>query len=124
MERVEEFTQDGKRFVYIDLSGLKSDDDFVDAINKSKPVIESAPEMSLYTITNIADVRVDTNSKNIIAKYLEHNKPYVKCGAVIGTDGIKNMLLKTIMKLSGRSNIYFCFTKEQAVKWLLQQEKE
>jgi len=122
MERVEEFFQDGKRFVYIDLSGLKADEDLVKVIDQAKPVIALSPENTLFTITNIADVRVDTNSKDIIVKYLEHNRPYVKCGAVIGTDGIKNMLLKTIMKLSGRSNIHFCFTKEQAVKWLLQQE--
>ena len=122
MGRVEEFTQNEKHFVYIDLSGIKTDSDFIEVINSSKPVIASSPEHSLFTITNIAGIRVDTNSKGIIAKYLEHNRPYVKCGAVFGTDGIKNMLLKTVMKLSGRSNIQFCFSKEQAIKWLLQQE--
>ena len=121
MERVEEFTQDGKNFIYIDFSGLKSDIDFTEIIKGVKMSVASYPERSLYTITNIENVRFDTNTKEIVAKYMEHNKPYVRCGAVVGLDGIKKMLVQTVMKLSGRSNLHFAFTKKQAIEWLLEQ---
>ena len=122
MERVEEFTRDGKSIIYIDFSGLRSDNDFIEIIKDVKRVVASYPERSLYTITNIENVRFDTNTKEIVANYMEHNKPYVKYGVVVGLDGIKKILVQTVMKLSGRQNMHFAFTKEQAIEWLLKQE--
>jgi hypothetical protein len=50
------------------------------------------------------------------------NKPYVKCGAVIGMDGIKKMMIKTIMNVSRRPDLEFFFSKEEATEWILKQE--
>jgi len=122
MERVEEFSQAGRNFVYIDFSGLSSDTDYRDVIKAAEPVIAKYPENSVYTITNIANLRFDTHTKEIAAKYTEHNKPYVKYGVIIGLDGIKKMMANAVMKLSGRANLYFAFSREGAIEWLLQQD--
>ena len=122
MERVEEFTQGGKDFVYIDFSGLNMDTDFLEVIKVAEPVISKYPEKSVYTITNIANIRFDSHTKDVAARYTEHNKPYVKYGVVIGLDGIKKMMAHAVFKLSGRSNYTFAFTKERAIEWLLQQD--
>ena len=119
MERVYEFTQDGKNFVFIDFSGLSTDKEFLGVIDLAIPVISKYPEQSVYTITNIANLRFDSNTKSIATRYMEENKPYVRYGVLIGLDGIKKMMAKTVMKLSGRSNMHFTFTKEQAIEWLL-----
>ncbi|MCL2127181.1 MAG: hypothetical protein FWH38_02905 [Treponema sp.] len=121
MERVEEFSHEGKDFVYINFSGLNADDSFLAVIDQVKQVMVKYPEKSVYTITDIDNIKFDTLIKNDIIKYLEFNKTYVKYGAIIGIDGIKKMLAQSVMKLSGRTNFNFCFTKEEAVKWLLQQ---
>ena len=118
-ERVTEFTQDGKNFVLIDFSGLSSDDDFLAVIDVAIPTIGKYPEKSVYTITDITNLRFDSNTKDIAAKYMEKNKPHVKYGVIIGLDGIKKMMALTVMKLSGRKNMHFTFTKDQAVEWLL-----
>ena len=122
MERVEVFTQNGKNIVSIDFSGLAADEDFLEVIKQATPVIAKYPEQSVYTITNIANLRFDSNTKEIAAKYMEQNKPYVKYGVLIGLDGIKKMMARTVMKISGRTNMYFTFTKEQAIEWLMQQD--
>jgi len=122
MKRIEEFTRDGKNFMYIDCSGIKTNDGFLELISEVKPKIAKHPEQSLYTITNIDDIRFDSNSKKIAAEYLEHNKPYVKCGVVIGLDGVKKLLVSAIAKISGRTNIYFTFTKKEAIERLLRHE--
>ena len=117
--RIEEFTRDGKNFMYIDLSDLKTNDDFIKVTTGIiEPAIEKYPEQSLYTITNIENIRFDLDSKRIVAKYMAHNKPYVKCGAVIGLDGIKKILVSGVLGLSGRKNIIFAFSKEQAIDML------
>jgi len=122
MERIEEFTLEGKNFMYIDFSNLKSNRDFMQTTKSIEPLMEKYPENSLYTITNIENVRFDTESKEIVAKYMEHNKPYVKYGAVIGLDGIKKVFASTVFKLSKRNNMSFAFSKDKAIEWLLKQD--
>ena len=117
---IEEFTLEGKNFIYIDLSGLKQNDEFTERVNVIMPEIAKYPEKSLYTITNVESVWfVNTKSKELVSQYMKANEPYVKCGAVIGLDGIKKIMINAIFTLSGRSNMHFAFTKEQAIKWLL-----
>lgn len=121
-ERVEEFTRAGKNFMYIDLSGMRSDDELFALYDQIKSLVAKYPEGSLYTITNIEDVRYDVIAKQKTREYLEHNKPYVKCGAVIGLDGVKKVLAAKLVRLSGRKDMTFVFTKEKAIEILLRQE--
>jgi hypothetical protein len=121
-ERIEEFTQDGKNFMYIDFSGYRTNEEFIDLILIAEPLIANYPKMSLYTISNIDNIRLDSKLKEIIAKYMEHNKPYVKYSALFGLDGIKKVMASSIAKMSGRENIHFAFTKEKAIEWLLEQD--
>ena len=118
----EEFTLEGKNFIYIDLSGAKSNSEFINRIDVIIPEIAKHPEKSVYTITNVENIRFDTKSKEIVAQYMAKNKPYVKYGAVIGIDGIKKIMINAIFALSRRSNMHFAFTREQAIEWLLKQE--
>ena len=122
MERIEEFERDGKKFVYLDFSGIKYNEEFIETTRAVHSVIKKYPQQSVYTITNIENIRFDSNSKELITDFLKDNAPYVKCGVIIGLDGIKKMMIKTVMKLSGRTNLNFAFTKEGAIDWILRQE--
>jgi hypothetical protein len=122
MSRIEEFVRDGKTFIYFDLSGFKTNDEFIQLIEESKPVVEKHAERSLYTITNIESVKFDTKTKKIVAEWMGHNKPYVRYGAVIGMDSIKKIMVNAIFSLSGRKNMTSASTKEEAVTWLLRRE--
>jgi hypothetical protein len=124
MKRIEEFSRDGKNFVYIDYSGITSHSEFLKIAGEIEAVIAKYPEKSLYTITNVENVRFDSHSKEIVRKYMEFNKPYVKYGVVIGLDGIKKMLVTAVMKLSGRTNMHFAFSKECAIEWLLKYDSQ
>ncbi len=121
MEHVEEFATEGKNVVYIDFSSAVSDEDFNAVIEEARQTISKHAEKSVCTITNMENVRFDSNVKDIFVKYVEANKPYVKYGVAIGMDGIKKKMIEGILKLGGRPNFYFCFTREEAVKWLRQQ---
>jgi len=122
MERVSEFTCDGKNFIYIDCSNLKNNEDFVKIVDTVKQVIVKYPEQSVYTISNIENIIFDTKTKEIAANCLKHNEPYVRCGAVIGLDGIKKIMANAVFKFSGRKPLQFFYTKEKAIEWLLQQK--
>ena len=120
--RIEEFTKDGKNFMYLDFSNIKTHDKLIKMMELAKSKIAKYDEQSLYTITNIENLRLDLKAKEHSIEYLNTNKRYVKSGALIGMDGIKKVMIKTVIKLSGRENIFFAYSKDQAVEDFLQQE--
>ena len=121
-QRIEEFSLDGKNFMYIDLSGLKSIDGYIELIKLIESAVAKYPRASLHTISNIENVRFDTRAKGHIVRCMEHNKPYVKYAAVIGFDGVKKIMGSMVAALSGRDNLLFAFSREQAIELLLQKE--
>jgi hypothetical protein len=121
--RIEEFKQNEKNFIYLDLSGFKTNDEYRKFVEAAKTHISKYAKSSLYTITNIRDVNFDTETKRVIAEWMDFNRPYVKFGAVMGFDGIKRMIVNSIFKLSGRKNMAFVSSKEEAVEWLLKQQE-
>ena len=123
MDRIEEFSRDGKNFIYIDYCGLASVEDLVELIRRAQKVIAEYPESSVYTISNIANFRIDSRIKEIFTNFMEFNKRYVKYGVIIGIDGIKKIMTQVLMKKTNRMNINFAFTKEGAIGLILQQEQ-
>jgi len=122
VECYEEFSIEGKDIIYIDFSHTRSDEEFSEAFGKIERAIAGHPECSIYTITNMAGVRIDTLYKDNFIKYSKHNKPYVKKGVLIGLDGVTKMIVGNIIKKSGRDNFHVAFTKEKAIEWILQQD--
>ena len=62
-EHIEEFTIDGKNFMYVDVSNIEQNADFIEVIERVKPLIRQYPEKSVYMILNIANIRFDTETK-------------------------------------------------------------
>jgi hypothetical protein len=122
MEYYQEFSLEGKNIMYIDFSTIKTIEDFSEALEKVKRAIAGYPKNSLYTITNMADIRIDTFYKDNFIKYGAHNKPYVKKAVLIGLDGVKKMIVTAIFKKAGRDDFHIAFTKEKAIEWILQQD--
>jgi hypothetical protein len=120
--RIEEFTRDGKNFMYIDVSNLKNNADIRKTVELVQRRMENYPAKSVYTIINIEGIVFDTESKEIAADCMKRDEPHVKGGAFIGLDGIRKIMANAVVKLSGRSLMQFFYTKEQALEWLLRQE--
>ena len=122
MKQFEEFTREEKNFIYIDLSGYTSYEDFKKITDSAARIIAGHPKNSLYTITNIEGLKFDTRIREIALEYLKSNKPYTKYGAVVGMDGIKKIMLTNVFKLSGRKNMFFALSIDHAIEWLLKQD--
>jgi hypothetical protein len=120
MERIEEFTLEGKNFIYYDFSGFQHYEDYVRLIEVAKSVISKYSEHSVLTITNIKHIRFDSVVKNTVAEWMKFNNPYVRYGAIIGVDGVIKIMVNSALNISGRNNMRFVFTKEEAIDWLMQ----
>lgn len=122
MGRIEEFTRDGKSFVFMDLSGFKNVGEFKTVIEPARAIIAKYPRASLHTITDINGISFDSDVKRHVTSWMEGNKPFVRHGAVIGVDGVKKIILNSIFALAGRKNMQCLATKDEAIDWLLKQK--
>jgi hypothetical protein len=121
-DRIELFDFEGKKFIYYDVSHFKNNIQFKEFIEYAKTVIRQRPaEGSLFSITNVEGVIYDTETKIIVAEWMDFNRPYIKQGAVIGLDGIKRIMVNSILKISGRNNMKFFRSRDEAVQWLATQ---
>jgi len=116
--RIEEFEREGRKFIYIDLSGFATMENFLDFLEYTKAIIAKYPEKSLCSIANIADTRYDSEIKKHMADFVDHNRPHMIYGAVIGADGSKKFIVNTLLRLTKRP-FQFAFNKEQAIEMLL-----
>jgi hypothetical protein len=116
---IEQFEFEGKKFIYYDLSYFKNNGQFREFIGHAKEIIRPYPrDSSLFSITNIEGVIYDSETKTIIAEWMDFNRPYIRLGAVVGFDGIKRIMVNSILKICGRNNMKFFRTRDEAVKWL------
>ena len=122
MSRIEEFIEDGKKFICFDLSEFKTDDEYTDFIESAKIVIAKYSPESAYTITNMTNAVLTKNSHDIIAGWVAFNKPYVKYGAVYGVDFTMKTVGKTVGIVTQRLNLVYVETKEEAIEYLLKVE--
>jgi hypothetical protein len=120
--RIELFEFEGKKFIYYDISHFKNNTQFKEFIAYAETVLQQHPAGdSLFSITNVEGVIYDTETKLICAEWMDFNRPWIKHGAVIGLDGIKRIMVNSILKLCGRSNMKFFRSRDEAVKWLAAQ---
>jgi hypothetical protein len=121
-ERIQVFEHNRHRFIYYDLSYFKTNDEFKTFVDLAKEAAGEYPrEAVFFSVTNIEGVVYDSETKKIIAEWMDFNRPYIKQGAVVGLDGIKKIMVNSILKMSGRSNMKFFRTKQEAVEWLAEQ---
>jgi hypothetical protein len=53
---------------------------------------------------------------------MDFNRPFIRYGAVIGLDGIKKIMVNSILKISGRSNMKFFHSRQEAIDWIVSQK--
>jgi len=121
MERIHEFIKDGKQFFYIDFSDFETKD-VIELIESGKKIMVKHAEQSVYTITNVKDIKYTLETKDALSEWVEHNKPYVKSGAVIGLDAPKKIVANMIAILTKRKNLVYADTKEEAIEILLKKD--
>jgi len=118
MKRIETFTLNKRKFIYIDVSRIRTNDELAEFVTNAKEYFKGFKPASVYTITNVEGIAFDSASKDIVADWLMSNSEYVIYGAVINMDGIKKIMFDPIFKLSKRDNMRFFNTRQQAVEWL------
>jgi len=112
----------GNKIFYMDFTNLKSVNEIVNVMNEAKSYIFKQPPSSVLALTNIEGMHFNNQVKDVFSEFVKQNKPYIKNSAVVGVDGLKQILYNGIMKLTGRDVKAFS-TMSVAKSWLISGKK-
>jgi hypothetical protein len=118
--RTQKITHCGKSIFYMDFSHLKNMEEIKQIVNSSIREIRSQPQNSQLTLTNIAGMHFNNDVKEMFQQFIAGNKPYVKAGAVVGLNGLQQIIYNSLMKITGR-NIKSFGQLDTAKEWLAAQ---
>jgi hypothetical protein len=101
-EKVHFIQHRGKEILSIDFSG-SSPDDMLRIMDEAKQVIGMRPPNSVRTLTNVTGAHINRQVSEIMKEYVQHNKAFVRAGAVVGLDGLKTVIFNFLNRFTGRS---------------------
>ena len=108
-----------KDVVIIDISN-QSAIDIVKGLRSAQEEIIKYPENSLLVLTDATNAVYNSLTSTVIKDFAEHNTKYVKASAVVGVDGIKGVLVKTVSMITKRDIQNFT-NQNEALDWLVTQ---
>ena len=112
----------GTKILLMDFSNSSDKEQVFRTIGDIKSLAATLPPTQ--SMRGLVDITGSTYDADIIKGLKEmalHNKPYMKITAVVGVDGIKEILFKAILMFSGRKNLVPVKTREEALEWLITQ---
>lgn len=118
MNRIERLNVKRKSILVLDMSYLKTNREFEAFIAEAREVIACYPPGGVYTLTNVEGVLFDSETKRMVAEWMAYNSPYVRYAAIIGADGIKKLMIASILKITQRDNTKLHMSREAALEWL------
>jgi len=76
--------------------------EMLDRIRYARLIIGRQPLGSVRTLTLVKDARFNNQVSREMKEYTAHNKPFVRCAAVVGLSGLQEIVYSVIIKVTGR----------------------
>jgi hypothetical protein len=109
----------GKDLIYLDSSGCKLAE-LTPLVARAKRMIAGLDHGSALVLTNVENTQLTKETSALMKDLTTHNKPYVKASAVVGVEGLKQIVFNAVQAVSGRTLASFD-TLEHAKDWLVKQ---
>ena len=118
MPRTQIISHKGKVIFHMDFTNLQKVDEITSVINDSIAYIRAKPYSSLYCLTNISGMYFSNEIKDKFQSFVKGNKPFIKASAVVGLNGLQQIIYNGLMKITGRDIKSFS-TLDEAKEWLV-----
>lgn len=118
MQSCEWITYKNKKILLVTLAGNTVEAIKI-AIESTKPVIANEPPKSVLCLTDVSDLKTTPEITQMIKDFTKHNEPYIKSTAVIGVEGLKQVIFNGVLRFTGRKNMTASDSKEEALEWLV-----
>ncbi len=120
MEKVKWIKHLNKDILFVDLSNVQETEMAIEAAEEAEKIIAGQPPNSVLTLFDYTGMRYDMHGVEAQKNYSVAVKPYVRASAVVGIDGLKNVIVRSVIRLTGR-NIKLFADLKSAKDWLATQ---
>lgn len=117
MERVEFITHRGKQVLFINLAGC-TPAEVMETCERVVDVVSSQPRGSVLLVADFTGAQLDREAVTLLKEGATRDKPFVRHAAWVGTSGIPETLMKSIVNFSTRKLTPF-ETVDQALDWIV-----
>lgn len=108
----------GKSVIQVDCSKFGADvEGIINALREGSRIVASKPKKSVYIITNVTNLKFNSNVVTAFKEYASANTEYVKESVVVGLDGLQLVIFSTIKALTGR-DYHLSATMEEAQAYM------
>ena len=107
-----------KSILLLDFTNMDNMADALEVIDFARQTVAGQPPNSLLTLSDISGSRYDRDVTAALQELARHNKPFVLAGAAVGVSGLQKVVFRSILAISGRTNIKLFDDRESAMDWL------
>ena len=111
----------GKKIVFLDIHGSRNVEESIHTGDQAKAIIFTQAPKSVLLLTDVSGTHYSQQGFDYMKQFSVDITPYVKASAMLGIDGVKRIVYRFMIKLSGR-NIKLFDTVEAAKDWLAEQD--
>lgn len=108
----------GRPALLMDLSGFATASDALPFIHAARDVVSTQPARSLYGVVDVTGSRLDARVLEAMKELAAHNAPFMIASGIVGVDGLRRMILDSVIAITGRSNVKAFPTRGDALAWL------
>ena len=121
MPEVSFITHKGIKILYENFENGKPNE-IITWIEKAKAVIRIQSEKSVLALVNVKGASFDMSVTAALKEFVKGNEPYMKCAAVYGVEGLKEVIFNGVLSFTGRKNLVLFKTLEEAKDFLANQK--
>jgi len=110
----------GRKIFFIDFSNTNLDG-VNEAIAQAKPVIAGERPQSVLCLVQTHGTKFSLDIGRAVKAFTLHNKPFMKMTAIVGVDGLQQVILNSVIVFTKRSNLVVKRSREEALEFLAAQ---
>jgi hypothetical protein len=110
----------GQRIFYMNIA-VKTSDELKQRIESMKPVIVKEPPKSILCLADVEGGNFSPDITQLVKEFAKHNEPYIKTTAIIGVEGLKQVIFNGVLLFTQRKNLVLKKSKQEALDWLVEQ---
>jgi hypothetical protein len=108
----------GCKIIFLDLNGV-APEGIKSRVELAKTLIFASQPNSVLILTDFRDMRYDKERTDYAKQVSIDIKPFVKKSALLGIEGLKKIILNSIIAFSGRTNMKPFAEVKDALEWLI-----
>jgi hypothetical protein len=113
-----EHDYNGRKIIFLDLHGVQPEG-IKSRVEGAKKIIMASQPDSVLLLTDFRNMRYDKERTDYAKQVSIDIKPFVKKSALLGIEGLKKIIMQSLMVFSGRTNMKPFAEVKEALEWLI-----